>query len=361
MSGKYRVPSMRETEQIEWNGFNVVSTFSGGGGSCLGYRMAGYHVLWANEFVEEARNTYKANHPDSYLEAKDIRTVTPEEILDRIGMEPGELDLFDGSPPCSAFSMSGSREKGWGKQKAYSDTVQRVDDLFYEYIRLLNGLQPKCFIAENVSGLVRGTAKGYFNEIIREMRKCGYTVKAALISAMWLGVPQNRQRLIFIGVRNDLKMQPVFPKPQKHFYTLGDAIGDIKNDPEEVKRLIEATRGKRWGDVLRMIPKDPGRPISGQDVTGNSYFNLIRASMQAPCPTICQSQGMDWEAGTCHPLEDRKFTIEELKRITSIPDDFVLTGSYEEQWERLGRMVPPIMMKRISETVAKEILCKIPS
>lgn len=117
---KYKVPSMKEIEAIKWNGFKVVSTFSGGGGSCLGYRMAGFRVVYANEFVEEARRTYKANHPNSYLDGRDIRQVTGEDILSICGLKKGELDLFDGSPPCSAFSTAGAREKGWGRSKACS-------------------------------------------------------------------------------------------------------------------------------------------------------------------------------------------------------------------------------------------------
>lgn len=355
----YKIPSMKEIENLPWNGCNVVSTFSGGGGSCLGYRMAGYHVLYANEFIEEAQRTYKANHPNSYLDCRDIRTVKPEEILEIIKMRKGELDLFDGSPPCSAFSTAGSREKGWGKVKAYSDTKQRVDDLFFEYTRLLKGLQPKVFIAENVSGLTQGVAKGYFNEIIEELRNCGYNVKAGLINAMWLGVPQSRKRVIFMGVRKDLELEPSYPKPFEYYYTLKDALKDVKNDSQEVEELLKAACRYKYGKVLSKIPKNPKKPIQGSKIMNGSYFNLVRESMFQPCSTICQNNGNESASGNCHPLYDRKFTIEELKRITSIPDDFILTGTFQQQWERLGRMVPPLMMKAISEHVYKEILCKI--
>lgn len=165
----YKVPPMREIEQIPWNGYNVVSTFSGGGGSCLGYRMAGYKVLWANEFVEEAQKTYRANHPNVHLDTRDIRDIKPEDILEQTGLKKGQLDLFDGSPPCCAFSTAGKREKAWGKKRAYSDNkVQTIEDLFNEYIRLLNGLKPKTFVAENVSGMVKGTAIGYFKEYLKK-------------------------------------------------------------------------------------------------------------------------------------------------------------------------------------------------
>ena len=103
---------MREIEEVPGNGFSVVSTFSGGGGSCLGYRMAGYRVLYASEFIPEAQKTYRLNHPGVSLDARDIRQVTPESILEIVGKRTGEIDLFDGSPPCCAFSVCGKREKG---------------------------------------------------------------------------------------------------------------------------------------------------------------------------------------------------------------------------------------------------------
>lgn len=363
MSGDYKVPSMKEIENIPWNGFNVVSTFSGGGGSCLGYRMAGYRVLYANEFIEEARNTYKANHPNSYLDGRDIRTISGDDILNIINLEKGEIDLLDGSPPCCAFSTAGKREQGWGKVKSYSDSKQRVDDLFFEYTRLLNDLQPKVFVAENVSGLVKGTAKGYFKEILKEMKSCGYTVSARLLNAKYLGVPQSRERIIFVGVRNDLVEKygvlPAHPKPLKKVYTLSDALKNVKNDPAEEQELEAEERKHSRYKVLQKIPKNPHKKLSGSLYANGSYFNLIRESMNEPCSTICQANGKTASSGNVHPLHDRKFTIAELKRITSVPDDFVLTGTYAQQWERLGRMVPPVMMKSIAETVEREILCKI--
>jgi DNA (cytosine-5)-methyltransferase 1 len=360
MKNKYKVPTMKEIENINWNGCKVVSTFSGGGGSCLGYRMAGYKVVYANEFVEEAQKTYKINHPHSYLDTRDIRSVTGESILKITGLKKGEIDIFDGSPPCCAFSTAGSRESGWGKLKSYSDNkVQRVDDLFFEYARLLKELQPKVFIAENVSGLIKGKAKGYFNNILSELKSCGYRVKAGVLNAMWLGVPQSRERVIFIGVRNDLNIEPSFPKPFDYYYTLSDAFLDLENDEKEVEMLLKSIQRYKIFSVLQKMPKNPKKAIKGSSVMNGSYFNLSRESMYQPCSTICQSNGQPNASGNIHPLYDRKFTIAELKRITSIPDDFILTGKFSQQWERLGRMVPPLMMKAIAENVYKEILCKI--
>lgn len=355
----YKVPSMSEIERIPWNGYNVVSTFSGGGGSCLGYRMAGYHVLWANEFVEEAQKTYRANHPGTILDTRDIRQVQPEDILKAIGMKAGEIDLFDGSPPCCAFSTAGKREKGWGKEREYSDgKSQQIENLFYEYIRLLNGLQPKCFVAENVSGLVKGTAIGYFKEFLGQMKQCGYNVKAQLLNAKWLGVPQSRERLIFIGMRNDLNMEPVFPKPLKYWYSIREAFDGLEANEYERKMLLQTAQKYAWGKIAEKMPIDPKRTISGEQITGHGYFNLVRQPLDQPCGTLCQSHGGLSVCGSIHPLENRKYTIGELKRITSIPDDFILTGDYSQQYERLARMVPPVMMMHIAKTIQTEVLDK---
>src|SRR5678815_1035145 len=135
------------------NLFTFFSTFAGGGGSSTGYRLAGGHCLGVNEFIPEAVRVYHENYPATKIFADDIRTLTGEYLLNELGLNPGELDVFDGSPPCSSFSMQGLREEGWGKTKKYSDSEQRTDDLFFEYARLLKELQPKTFIAENVKGL----------------------------------------------------------------------------------------------------------------------------------------------------------------------------------------------------------------
>ena len=189
----YRVPSMVEVNALPFNGLDVVSTFSGAGGSCLGYRMAGYRVLWANEFEPNAAMAYKANHPNTILDQRDIRSVTGDDIRSAIGADT-VIDLFDGSPPCQSFSTAGSRSSHWGEAIAHSDgTHQRSDDLFFEYIRLVGDLRPRSFVAENVMGLVGGVAKGMFRRIMAGLTGHGYRVKARVLDAQWLGVPQHRQ------------------------------------------------------------------------------------------------------------------------------------------------------------------------
>lgn len=358
----YKVLSMDEIREVEaTNGYKVASTFSGGGGSSLGYRMAGFEVIYANEFVEEAQRTYRANC-DAYLDTRDIREVKGNDILEIAKLERGELDLLDGSPPCCAFSTAGSIEKGWGDKRNYSDgKKQRIDDLFYEYIRLIDEIQPKVFIAENVKGLITGKSKGHFKLFIKEMERCGYRVKAALLNASWLGVPQARERVIFCGVRDDLDIEPQFPKPLDSQITLREALDGLEQDEDQRLFLLEDIKKFAVYEKLQELPKNPRKRIGYSSGTNKaSYFNLVRESMYHPCSTVVQMGGQrGGVASIMHPLEDRKFTIPELKRIMSVPDDFVLTGTYAQQYERLGRMVPPLMMKAIAETVRDEILCKM--
>lgn len=348
----YRVPLMAEIADLDWNGYNVVSTFSGAGGSCLGYRMAGYRVLWANEFIPAAQETYKLNHPNSILDTRDIRTIQPEEILAAIGLKQGDIDILDGSPPCASFSTAGKREQGWGKVKDYSDTKQRTDDLFFEYARLLKGLQPKVFVAENVSGLVKGTAKGYFKLVLEALKDCGYNVKAKVLDAQWLGVPQMRQRLIFIGVRNDLGIEPTHPKPFDYRYSVREAFNGETVAPVEPETWYKHYAiGRSWDQC-------------GYGKDHPKYINMKRPAFERPCNTITQTTGARIDGGisahvVSHPTERRAFSTAELKRICAFPDDYQLTGTYAQQWERLGRAVPPVMMMHIAKTIEQEILCKI--
>lgn len=346
----YRVPSMAEIRALEPNGFVVASTFSGCGGSSLGYRIAGFRVAYANEFIPEARKTYAENAADyTYVDGRDIREVTAKDVLERIGLKPGQLDLFDGSPPCASFSTSGSQSKGWGGVKKYSDSSQRTDDLFFEYLRLLDGIRPKTFVAENVAGLVRGVAVGYFNEILSRSKALGYRVAARLLDAQWLGVPQQRTRIIFVGVREDLGLEPAHPEPFDFRYTLGDAC------PWMVDDSIVAPEPRDGPDISRYaIGPEWEKCREGEQ--SDRYFNLIRASRTKPSPTILASHGAPGIAGVCHPTEKRKFSIPEVRRICSFPDDFALTGSREQQWERMGRAVPPLMMWAIAATVRDRVL-----
>ena len=296
----YRVPLMSEIKAFPWNGLNAISTFSGCGGSSLGYKMAGFRVLWASEFIPAAQDTYRANHAGTILDTRDIREVQAADILSAIGMAPGELDLMDGSPPCASFSTAGKREAGWGKVKTYSDTKQRTDDLFFEYIRLVNGIRPKVFVAENVSGLVKGTAKGYFLEILAAMKAIGYVVKCKVLDAQWLGVPQQRQRTIFVGVREDLGLDPAHPKPLPYRYSVRDALPWI----------VTVDIGKGFGSMeTKSADQTPYQTVGTGPQQGNGLAQKVEAMVihdtggqwahnvnitDKPCPAItCGINGLN--------------------------------------------------------------------
>jgi len=324
----YRVPLVAETALEPRNGLTVASTFSGGGGSCYGYELAGCTVGWANEMVAESRDTYRVNHPGTILDPRDIRQVQPQDVLDALGLRPGELDLLDGSPPCQSFSLAGSRTKGWGKKLSHADGTEQVsDDLFFEFARLLKDLQPKTFVAENVKGMVIGAAKGQFKRILVALKVAGYRVEARLLDASWLGVPQARQRLIFVGVRDDLGMAPVFPRPLPYQYTLRDALPEL--DAQDYL-------------AMQFGPKNP----------------IHRSSVEEPAPTVMAS-GMGGVGS--HQLflntdQPRRLSIAELRRVCGFPDDYVLTGTYAQQWARLGNAVPPPMTAAVASVLRDAVL-----
>ncbi len=386
----YQVPSMSEIRAMPWNGYNVISTFSGCGGSSLGYRMAGFKVLWASEFIDAARDSYAANKADyTIIDPRDIRQVTADDILAAIKMQPGELDLFDGSPPCASFSTAGKREAGWGKVKAYSDKAQRTDDLFFEYIRLLRGLRPKVFVAENVSGLVKGTAKGYFIEIMKELKASGYRVSCKVLDAQWLGVPQARQRTIFVGVREDLGIEPAHPKPLAYRYSVRESLPwivdarqiNVFKEPDRVftdrpcaSVTTSGISAKSSALAVVEAETDISRYAIGAEwermgkpgTQSDKYRSLVRPALDKPCSTVtCPPNGSfsptapSSSGSIVHPTEKRKFSIAELKRICAFPDDFILTGTYAQQWERMGRAVPPVMMSHIAATIRDRILARI--
>ena len=358
--------------------FNVLSTFAGGGGSSTGYRLAGGKILAVNEFVPEAQNTYKENYPNTLIIPGDIKKLTGKDFMINTGLKPGELDLLDGSPPCSAFSMAGSVSHGkgnthadaFGKKKKYSDIegVEDVEDLFFEFLRIANELKPKVIIGENVEGLTMGEAKEYFHKIQNTFEDIGYLVVADVLNASYFGVPQSRKRCFFIGVREDvaekvginfMTMYQLYPDKNDFRTTLGEAINDIVNeDKEELDYLFDKiSPEKAVGKTLMKMPKDPDKVLTGMDYHEKGHhFNLKRSSLRKPCPTITAMGNLAGVAGTCHPIEDRKFTIKELKRIMSLPEDFKLTGKHKQQSERIGRMVPPLMMKALAESVYNKVL-----
>lgn len=337
----YRIPTMKEIRELrEPNGLNVVSTFSGCGGGCVGFEWAGFDVRWASEFIPIARETYELNHPGVPVDSRDIREVEPKDILEVAGLKLGEVDVLEGSPPCTAFSMAGRREKNWGKAQKYFEREQVVEDLFFEFIRLVKGIHPRAFVAENVEGLVKGKARGWFLDFRDAFRALGYNTEAKVLDAQWLGVPQRRPRVIIVGIRGDLGREPAFPTPLPYRYSFREAVEGLED--VDGPGIGSYAIGREWDEIR------PGKASS-------RYFNLVKPDLDLPAPTVTRTSGVLGAASIVHPLHRRKLSVAELKRICGFPDDFELLGDYQQQVERLGCAVPPPMMRAVAESLAREV------
>lgn len=340
----YALPTMREVRAMPRMGISAASTFSGCGGSCLGLHMAGFDVLWANDVDPSVRASYAANHPDTILDGRSIRDISPKDVLRTIGLGEGELDYLDGSPPCNPFSTAGKRDALWEKGRGVES--EGDEGLFAEFARLLRGLAPKVFAAENVSGLVKGTAKGYFKMILAMLRGCGYDVEARLLDASMLGVPQARERVIFVGVRRDVGLPPAFPAPHGPAITVAEALRgwadpDPESPPQSAKMVMLwriAGQGASFSDAAEHL------------VGKGSYFNSRRLAWDRPCPTITAKMLL-W-----HPVEPRLQSAGECRRLSSFPDDYFLAGSYYQRTKRVGMAVPPLMAMAVAVAIRDRIL-----
>jgi DNA (cytosine-5)-methyltransferase 1 len=184
--------------------------------------MAGFHELLAVEWDQNAVDTFRLNFPDIPVYHGDIAKLTGAECMRLAGIEKGRLDVLDGSPPCQGFSTAGKRK--WDDPR---------NSLFREYARLLNELQPKVFVMENVTGMVKGCMKQAYLTIIKTLRECGYKAKGEVLNAMYFNVPQSRERVIIIGVREDLGIEPSHPKPQGKPITIREAWRDLELTNDE--------------------------------------------------------------------------------------------------------------------------------
>ena len=189
----------------EKNGLKVFSCFACGGGSTMGYKLAGCEVLGCCEIDPKMNEIYVKNHHPKYNFLMDIRDFNalpnseiPEELFN--------LDILDGSPPCTPFSMAGDREESWGKKKKFREgqAEQTLDDLSFVFIETVKKLKPKTVIMENVEGLLLGNARNYVQEIYKQFKKAGYSVKHWLCKGELMGIPQTRHRVFFAAVRDDI-------------------------------------------------------------------------------------------------------------------------------------------------------------
>lgn len=325
------------------NGFKVFSCFSCGGGSSMGYKLAGYEVVGNCEIDPDMMKVYRQNnHPKhSYLmDVREFLKLPDEEIPEELF----HLDVLDGSPPCSVFSSAGNREKGWGTEKVFREgqAKQRLDDLFLFFIQIAERLQPKVVIAENVKGIITGNAKGWVNRIVKAFDDAGYVVQIFLFNAARMGVPQKRERVFFIAHRKDLKL----PKLRMDFHSDPIPFGKVR-EPYG-KALAEDSLASKL--MKYRIPSD--RCVADINLRvrrkRNSGFTMPINGDNEPVQTIAAGS-------SCYRMCDGLLmTDKDIISCQTFPQDYDFMDQSVQYICGMG--VPPVMMAKISEQVYRQWL-----
>jgi DNA (cytosine-5)-methyltransferase 1 len=321
---------------IEKHGLKVFGTFICGGGSTMGYKLAGFDHLGGVEIDSQVADVYKVNHNPKYLFIEDIRDFADRATLPD---ELYNLDILDGSPPCSSFSMAGNREKDWGKEKVFREgqAKQRLDDLFFDYIRLAKKLQPKVVIAENVKGIIQGNAKAYVKRIKDEFEKAGYKVQLFLLNAASMGVPQKRERVFFICQRNDLNFK------------------NLELSFDEKSIIYSEFKSKKLGKELTNETKAvwDKRIKTDQDLASiHERIGNKRKRFQAKFIHDNQISPTTVASGDSVPIRfdhPNRITMDEVKMIGSYPLDYNFKNIKPNYL--IGMSVPPVMTAQIAHQI----------
>lgn len=335
----------------------VFSCFACGGGSTMGYKLAGFDVIGFNEIDPRMAECYIENHKPKYAFVEPI-----QEFKNRVDLpdELFNLDILDGSPPCSSFSMAGSREEAWGKKKKFREgqAEQVLDTLFFDFIDLAKRLQPKVVIAENVKGLLMGEALHYVRRIKEEFEKAGYYIQWKLLDASKMGVPQRRERVFFVGLRKDLA-SPFLE--QVDFF---DCLPKLELEFNEREIVFGEFKEK---DNSEFLTSDFYRELWAQRIDGDASFANINERVRGKGNTGFGTNFLydDKVCGTlttkkdCYCLfsEPRYTSSFEAKCIGSYPQDYDFKTTRHEYL--IGMSVPPLMTARIAHEIDKQWLSKI--
>lgn len=309
----------------------VISLFSGCGGLDLGFKNAGFDIVWANDVFEDAAATYRHNIGD-HIVVGDISAIPSEKIP--------ECDGIIGGFPCQGFSMA--------------NMGRTVDDqrnkLYLEFVRVIGEKRPKFFIAENVKGILTLGKGAVFNKIKSDFADCGYDVFYKLFNAADYGVPQKRQRVILFGLRSDLakECEVKFPPAPTH--------SNAAVLPKELLGWVSC------GEALEMIPEPdvpnnlPNHQGTKYKLRFNGYLGHREIDPNQPAPTIT-ARG-DERGGVViihHPKNHRRLTVREAATIQSFPLDFVFSGTNTSGYRQIGNAVPPLFAQRIAESVIETL------
>jgi len=335
----------------------VFSCFACGGGSTMGYKLAGFDVIGHNDIDIKMIEVYKENHKPKFSFHESITTFAKRKDLPK---ELYNLDILDGSPPCSSFSMSGNREKDWGKEKKFREgqELQVLDTLFFDFIDLAKELQPKVIVAENVKGLLMGSAKNYVIEIYKSFEEAGYYCQHFLLNASKMGVPQRRERVFFICLRKDLA------KPFLHWQDMFTEIPKIEMEFEEIeipfKYIYEKgicdTNHKKESRLYNFWLKRKEGDTAMSDIVLReenrlSMFNVCLIKSNEVHPTyVRQDRGLLFD-------EYRSVNKSESCKIGTFPKDYnFLKLNYGYL---IGMSVPPVMTAQVATNIYEQWLSKI--
>lgn len=343
---------MPETASDPVQPFTTLELFAGAGGLALGIEKAGFETIGLIEFDKAAAETLRQNRPHWRVINEDIATISGLNLEAYFGIEKGELDLLSGGAPCQSFSYAGKR---LGLEDARGT-------LFYHYAKFLEQLQPKMFLFENVRGLLTHDQGRTYQTIINIFESTGYTIQKRVLNAWDYGVAQKRERLITIGIRNDLKNKIHFDFPEPHSYkpVLRDVLVNCPKSEgtpySDYKRSIFelVPPGGYWRDIPKEIAKAYMK--SCWNMEGGRTGILRRLSLDEPSLTVLTSPSQK-QTDRCHPLEPRPFTIRENARCQSFPDEWQFCGSVGQQYKQVGNAVPV----NLAYDIAKKIKAALES
>ncbi len=328
-----------EPVQIDCDAFTTIELFAGAGGLALGIEKAGFEPLGLIEFNKDAAESLKINRPKWRVIHDDIANISGLDLEDYFGIKKGELDLLSGGAPCQAFSYAGKR---LGLEDARGT-------LFYHYATFLQKLQPKMFLFENVRGLLTHDKGRTYATITNIFEQAGYTIQKKVLNAWDFGVPQKRERLITVGIRNDLVKKISFSFPKEHDYK---PVLGVPYEENKRKIFELVTPEGYWRDIDPEIAKAYMK--SCWDMEGGRTGILRRLSLDEPSLTVLTSPSQK-QTERCHPLEARPFTVRENARCQTFPDEWQFCGSVQSQYKQVGNAVPVNLAYEIGLEIHKSL------
>jgi DNA (cytosine-5)-methyltransferase 1 len=335
----------------------VFSCFSCGGGSTMGYKLAGFDVIGCNEIDPKMMEVYIKNHNPKYSFLESITTLKNRDDLPK---ELFNLEILDGSPPCSSFSMAGNREKDWGKKKKFKEgqNEQILDTLFFDFIELSKKLQPKVVIAENVKGLLQGNATQYVRRIYEEFDKAGYYCQHFLLDSSEMGVPQKRERVFFICIRKNISEQFLeqvdmflsLPRINLEFNQQKILFNEIRDSGNYQNKLSDFYK-ELW--EKRIETDNDFSCINGRVRNKpNTGFGTTFVKSNRVCGTLTAKKDC-----YCDFEEGRYLSDGEKIKIGSFPSDYDFLKN--DPGYIIGMSVPPIMTARIANEIYSQWLSRL--